>query len=480
MNTTTNFFEDYVFYYSVTLFLLYAVLGFAAFIAIRKYKMRIRKEDKLILSDPTNAPFVSVIAPAFNEEKTIIVNVKSLLTLNYPNFEVIIVNDGSKDRSLDLLINEFELVETNYLYIEKVKTRSFKSIYRSENPKFSKLTVVNKKNTGAKADALNAGINVSQYDHILCVDVDCILERDVLAKMVKPMMNSDVRVIGIGAALRISNNCDVDTKRGLITEVKPPNCLLALFQELEYMRSFLLSKMGWSLVNAVPNVSGALGLYDKEIVIKSGGYDSGTIAEDMDLVIRIASYMIEQGEKYRIKYLPISGSWTEGPPNLKLLGRQRSRWASGLAQVLVNHRMKLFNPKYKKIGMVVLPNNLLFEVLAPIIEVIGIVYFVYLLFFGIINWNLILLTLLLSYSIGLVLSSLVILFDILIQIQYKKKRFTLRLLFLPFLEPILYHPVIVYYSLKGFYKFLSSRKIEWGVMTRIGYEENSEIILTEN
>lgn len=455
-------------------------MAVAAFIAIRKYKNSTKKQDAFLLSDPQNAPFVSVIAPAFNEEKTIIVNVKSLLKLNYPNFEVVIVNDGSKDNSLQLLIDEFALVETDFLYIEKVKTKSFKAVYRSQNAKFSRLTVVNKNNAKAKADALNAGINVAKHDYILCVDVDCILEKDTLSKMVKSMMDSQVRVIGVGAALRISNNCDVDVKKGIITEVKPPNCLLALFQELEYMRSFLLSKMGWSLFNSVPNVSGALGLYDKEIVIKSGGYDCETIAEDMDLVIRISSYMIEQGEKYLIKYLPISGSWTEGPPNLQLLARQRSRWASGLAQVLVNHREKIFNFKYRNVGMVILPQNLLFEVFSPIVEVIGLLYFFISLFTGDFNATLFLLVLLLAISFGLVLSSIVLLFETLIQSHYKKKRSTLKIVFLPFIEPFLYHPLIVFYSFKGFYKYIISREIEWGVMTRIGYEEKSEIVLTEN
>lgn len=480
MKITVNFFESYIFDYAIIIFLLYIGLSIAAFIAIRKYKKRNSEYDKLILLDPSNAPFVSVIAPAFNEEKTIIVNVKSLLTLNYPNFEVIIVNDGSKDNTLNLLIQEFDLVETKFSYTEKVKTKSFKRVFKSRNQIFSKLTVVDKGNAGAKADALNAGINVSKYDQILCVDVDCIIERDALLKLVKTMLSSEVPVIGVGAALRLSNDCDVDVKNGLINQVKPPINLIPRFQEIEYLRSFLLSKMGWSLFNSVPNISGALGLYKKDIVIKCGGYFSNTLAEDMDLIIRIASYMIEQKLKYKIEYIPISGSWTEGPPDVKILGRQRSRWATGLVQVLVNHRKKIFNYKYKNIGMVVLPNNLIFEFLAPIIEVLGITYFLVLLLLGHANWPLLLFVFFFSCSFGLVFGSLAIFYDIMIENQYKRKRDSLKLLILPFFEPFIYHPILLYFSIRGFVRYFKFGQVNWGAMTRKGYKENPETLVTNN
>lgn len=475
-----NFFENYIFYYAITLFILYIGLAISAFIAIRKYKKRNSQNEELLLLDPTYAPFVSVVAPAFNEEKTIVVSVKSLLSLNYPNFEVIIVNDGSKDNTLDLLIKEFDLVPIDYNYIEKVKTKSFKRLYKSKNKFFSKLTVVDKDNVGAKADALNAGINVSNYDQLLCVDVDCVIERNALLKLVKSMMDSDVPVIGVGATLRMSNSCHVDVKNGAITQVNPPKGLLPRFQEVEYLRSFLISKMGWSLFNSTPNISGALGLYKKSIVVQCGGYNTHTLAEDMDLIIRIASYMIENKLKYKIKYIPISGSWTEGPANIKILGRQRSRWATGLAQVLVNHRGKIFNYKYKKIGLVVLPNNLLFEFLAPIIEFVGISYFLVLLFLGLANWPLLLFVLLFSCSFGLVLGCLAIYYDNLIESQYNRKRDNLKLLILPFFEPFVYHPLLLCFSLLGFIRYFNLRKVNWGTMSRKGYKESSEVVVTQN
>lgn len=480
MKIFINFFENYIFYYAVSLFILYIVLAISAFIAIRKYRKRNANNDEQLLLDSSNAPFVSVIAPAFNEEKTIVVSVKSLLSLNYPNFEVIIVNDGSKDNTLNLLIKEFDLAPDDYHYIEKIKTNSFKRLYRSKDNKYSNLIVIDKDNIGAKADALNAGINVSNYEHILCVDVDCVIERNALLKLVKSMMDSTTPVIGVGATLRMSNSCEVDVNKGVITQVKPPKGILPRFQEVEYLRSFLISRMGWSSFNSIPNISGALGLYKKKIILECGGYNTKTLAEDMDLVIRIASYMIETKQKYIIKYIPISGSWTEGPANLKVLGRQRSRWATGLAQVLVNHRTKIFNYKYKRIGLVVLPNNLFFEFLAPIIEVVGISYFLISLILGLANWPLLLFVLLFSCSFGLVLGSLAVLYDNLIESQYKRKRDNLKLFILPFVEPFVYHPLLLYFSLLGFVRYLKLKEVNWGTMSRKGYKESAEVIVTQN
>lgn len=474
------FFENYIFYYAFTLFIMYIGLSISAFIAIIKYKKRSLRDDEYLLLDPENAPFVSVIAPAFNEAKTIIVSVKSLLRLNYPNFEVIIVNDGSKDNTLDLLITEFELIPVEYNYVEKIQTRSYKSLYKSKKNAFSNLIVIDKENVGAKADALNVGINVSNYEQILCVDVDCVIEKNALLRLVKSMLDSHVPIIGVGATLRMSNSCDVDIEKGVITKVKPPKGILPRFQEIEYLRSFLISKMGWSSFNSVPNISGALGLYKKDVVVKCGGYNTKTVAEDMDLVIRMASYMIDNRQKYSIKYIPISGSWTEGPTNLTILGRQRCRWATGLAQVLVNHRGKIFNYKYKNIGLIVLPNNLLFEFLSPIIEVVGIGYFIVLLFSGLANWPLLLFILLFSCSFGLVLGSLAVFFDNLIESQYKRKRDNLKLLVLPLLEPFIYHPLLLYFSLLGFVRYFKLKQVNWGNMSRKGYKESKEIAITHN
>lgn len=475
-----DYYENYILLYALLLFFLYMFLSISAFVAIKRYKRKNHEMDDVLLEEPGLAPWVSVIAPAFNEEKTIIVNVKSLLTLNYPNYEVVIVNDGSNDRTLNLLIEEFDLIPMEYYYHEKIKTRSFDMVYKSRNPELAKLRVATKENSRAKADALNVGINLSKHPYILCVDVDCVLERNSLLKLMKSMMNSKTKIVGVGAALRLSNSCGVDTLNGVVEEVKAPRCLIPRFQELEYLRSYLISKMGWSLWNAVPNISGALGLYDKEAVINCGGYDPDSLAEDMDLVIRLASYKINKGENYDIKYIPISGSWTEGPSDLKLLNRQRTRWARGLAQVLWKHKNKMLNYKYKKIGLVVLPSNFLFEFMAPFIEISGLIYFLYLILYSSMNWMSVLFIFLLSFSFGMLFSSLALYFDQYVKTPYKRKRDVFLVWLLLFIEVVTYHPVLVYYALRGFYQFFVSQKIEWGVMTRQGFKEERTKIIVPN
>jgi cellulose synthase/poly-beta-1,6-N-acetylglucosamine synthase-like glycosyltransferase len=471
MDTSYNFFEYFIFSYASTMFMLYMVLGVFSFINIKRYlTYNSRLDDQFLIESPLT-PGISVVAPAYNEEKTIIVNVKSLLTLNYPLFEVIIVNDGSKDKTLELLIKEFELEETPYAYVERIKTKPFKRIFKSTNPKYSILTIVDKENGGTKADASNAGINAAQYPYFLCTDVDCLLERNTLLRLIKPVLNSGARVVAVGATLRMSNSCDITD--GVIERVRPPRALIPRFQELEYLRAYLFGKMGWSLVNCVPNVSGGLGLFDKEIAVNAGGYDGTSHAEDMDIMVKMAGYMVNNHQKYRIEYIPVSCCWTEGPPNLSILGRQRTRWATGLAQLFFVHRKILFNPRYKKLGMITFPFHLVFEFLAPVIEFIGIIYFIILILKGDVNWPMAGYIFLYSYSIAVMIGTLVILFDNFVKRQYKSALDIFKLWLMVFLEPFLYHPLLIYFSLKGYFNFYTSKEMKWGTMTRQGFEDTN-------
>ena len=467
-----NFFEYYIFFYASSMFLMYIVLGILSLIGINRYKTYNSKlDDDILLSSPLT-PGISVIAPAYNEEKTIIVNVKSLLTLNYPTFEVVIINDGSKDKTLELLINEFELVETPFAYVERIKTKPFKRILKSTNPEYHRLIVVDKVNGGTKADASNAGINACKYPYFLCTDVDCILERNTLLKMIKPILNSSLKVVGVGAVLRMSNSCDIE--EGIITRVRAPRALIPRFQELEYMRSYLFGKMGWSVINSVPNISGGLGLYDKEVAVNAGGYDGNSHAEDMDIMTKVASYMINNHEDYRIEYIPISCCWTEGPPNVKILMRQRVRWATGLAQIFLVHRRILFNPRYGRLGLVVFPINFLFEFLAPVIEAFGLGYFIFLLLKGDINWDTVGYIFLYSYSFGVFIGTMVLFYDNFVQRQYKTFREYLSLWILPLIEPFTYHLMLVFFNLKGYFNFFTGKEMQWGTMTRQGYDKKDK------
>ncbi|MFT4800923.1 MAG: cellulose synthase/poly-beta-1,6-N-acetylglucosamine synthase-like glycosyltransferase [Flavobacteriaceae bacterium] len=465
-------YEYFIFFYATSLILSYLILAVFSFIAITKYKSYNTDIDDEELLNSHLAPGISVIAPAYNEEKTIIINVKSLLTLNYPLFEVIIVNDGSKDKTLDLLIEEFDLVEAPFAYVEKIKTQPYKRTFKSQNPKYEILTIIDKENGGTKADAFNAGLNASVFPYYLNTDVDCILARNTLTKMIKPILNSKVRVIAVGATLRMSNNCEIE--EGVITRVRPPKALIPRFQELEYIRSYLLGKMGWEFINSVPNVSGGLGMFDKEIAIKSGGYGADSHAEDMDMLTRMAAHMMNNRMEYKIGYIPLSCCWTEGPPNLQILGRQRTRWASGLFQMFSDHRKILFNPTYKRLGLITFPYIFIFEFLAPIIEAFGFIFSIFLGIFGYVNWSFAPLIFFYSYTFAIMISSIVIIWDQMTFKYYNTTREVLTLFLTAFIEPILYHPVVVFYSLKGYFSYITSRELAWGTMTRQGFDNEDE------
>ena len=464
----TSVYESSIFVYGLTLLIIYAILAIFSFLAIASYVKKNKYFDyEAIVSSPLT-PGISIIAPAFNEGLTIIANVKSLLTLNYPVFEVIIVNDGSTDTTLQLMIDEFNLKIVEFAYNPKIKTQPVKCIYKSSQTQFLKLTVIDKENGKSKADASNAGVNVAGYAYFLCTDVDCILDKDTLLKLVEPIMKADDgRVIATGATLRIANSCDFDGT--LITRMRPPKSLIPRFQEIEYIRSFVLGKVGWGYINCVSNVSGGLGLFDKDIAIKAGGYDFLSFGEDMDLITRMCRYSVDNKIKYIIAYVPITLCWTEGPSSLKTLMRQRTRWARGLAQIISAHFSLIFNAKYGKMGLIAFPYIFFFELLAPIIEFLGILYFIFLIFFGFINWEFALLLLIFVYSYAVMISTIAILWDQITFRYYKTWSEVVLLCLTSFLEFFFFHPFIVFFSIRGYYFFITGKKHVWGNMERRGF-----------
>lgn len=495
MEAVGGFYESSVFIYGTTMLIVYAILAILSIIGIRRYLNKNRYVDyKLMLESPL-AEGISVIAPAYNEGVTIISNVRSLLTLNYPKFEVIIINDGSKDDTLEKLISEFELIRVDYAYVEKIITAPVKRIFKSTNPAYSKLVVIDKENGKSKADASNAGINVAAYDYFLCTDVDCILDKETLTKLIKPFMDSKTltvkevgepcpecgyihvvedkrRVIAVGATLRMVNSCEVDGN--LITRVRPPRQLLPRFQEMEYIRSFVLGKMGWDFINSVPNVSGGLGMFDKEIAVKAGGYDPKSFGEDMDLITRMCAYMKDNKRKYAVKYIPETLCWTEGPSTMQVFNRQRTRWARGLAQIMTIHKKVLFNPKYGTLGLIVFPYNFFFELLAPLIEFTGILYYIYLISTGQINWPFAIILIIFVYTYAVMITTLALLWDQLTFRYYNTTKEVLGLSMMAFLEPFIYHPFIVAFALKGYYNFITGKKHVWGNMQRQGFGQQQQ------
>lgn len=457
-----------IFFYSFAITVVYLLLALLGYLKIQKLRARYTAyEEKQVLGGDDFAPGISIVAPAFNEEVIIIDSVNSLLNMNYPRFEVVIVNDGSRDQTLPLLISTFSLVKSDFPYVEKVYCQPVHTVYKSTDPQFFRLIVVDKINGGTKADAMNAGVNVAKYDYFINTDVDCLLSSDTLTKCILPVLDSPVTVIAVGATMRMVNGCDV--KDGVITRVRPPHQLIPLFQETEYLRSYLVAKMGWSTINAIPNVSGGFGLFNKLVLISAGGFDSSSHAEDMDMTLRMVAYMRENNRPYRIAQIPDTCCWTEGPSNLQVLKRQRTRWGRGLLQIFVVHRKFLFNPKYGRMGLVVMPYALIFEFLAPLIEATGFLFMLYLIATEQINYQTFWLMLVFVYLIGVTVSVITISFDLTVKRQYQNIREYLRLILVSSFEAIIYHPFIVVYSILGYYQFLTQKNFTWGAMTRQGF-----------
>lgn len=466
------FFFGYVILgYSLLLIVSYVMLLVFAY----QYSFRYRQwSNKYICNMVQSSPFVpgiSVVAPAYNEEKTIVDNVRSLLKMDYPNFDVCIVNDGSKDRTLELLIETFEMVEVPFEYVEHVHSAPFKRLFKSINPAYARLMVVDKVNGGTKADAVNAGLNVISNPYFINTDVDCILSRDAMYQCIFPVIQNR-HIIAVSGTMSMSNGASMSN--GEIVDLRPSSRPIPLFQDLEYKRSFLVGKMGWSRINAMNNVSGGYGLFSTEVVVNAGGYSSTSFAEDMDMLTRMIAYCCDFNRPYRVVQIPHNCCWTEGPSNIKMLYRQRTRWGRGLIQLMWEHRRLLFNRKYKRLGLISMPYTFLFEFLAPIIETVGLGMTVYLAFTGGISWFSFFVTFLAIYAFSYMLSTFVVFYDYILGSSYTSRMSYLKLLLAAAFEPIIYHPLIVISSLVGYFRYITRQKAVWVSMERTGMKHKKK------
>ncbi len=459
------FFAHVIFYLTLVLFASYLMLGIFSAIALRKYlrKNSFINYNSLVLSPLS--PKISIIAPAFNESKTIIDNVRTLLSLYYNNFEVVIVNDGSTDNTFELMKDAYDLVRVNYYFDYRIPCERIRGVYRSKNPSYNRLTIIDK-NNGGKADSLNAGINICHSDLFVSIDADSIIEADSILKLVKPFLEQkDKKVIGTGGVIRIVNSCDVE--RGHIREIKVPSKFLPRLQVLEYTRAFLLGRMAWSQLDGLMLISGAMGLFDRETVIKAGGYSVKTVGEDMELVLRMRRYMAESETKYEVTYIPDPLCWTEVPSDLKSMRKQRTRWTRGLIESLRIHRKMFLNSQYGRLGLLGYPYWFFFEWMAPLVAFGGFIYTIYLIIRDSLNWPFYLLLFLFVYSFAVSLSTWAILFEEITFHKYKRKRDVLKLVGVAFLEPFFY-PVHTYFAVRGNLEALRGKK-GWGSAERSGF-----------
>lgn len=452
--------------YAILIMSSYLILAYLSTKALRSYLKKNSFVDYEVLLTSEFAPKLSLIAPAYNEGFTIEENVKSLLSLNYNNYEVIVVNDGSKDNSMEILINTYDLVLTDFKVDLKIETKKVRGIYTSRNAAFKKLIVVDKEN-GGKADALNVGLNIAQNPYVVCIDVDCILDKDSLLKLAKPFLESHgKRIIATGGVVRIANQCVI--RNGRLVEVHIPDAILPRIQVLEYLRAFLLGRMAWGRLDGLLLISGAFGAFDKEIALLSGGYDTKTVGEDMELVVRMRRYMVENKLPYSVSYIPDPLCWTEAPEDFKIFKKQRSRWMRGTIETLTIHKKMFLNPKYKLLGMLSIPYWTFFEFLAPAIEFIGLVITLLFILFGFINWHFFLLLVLFVYTFAVFFSVIALFSEEFTYHKYPKQADFFKLLLAAFIEPLYFHPLTVYAALVGYKEKIRGTK-GWGEMTRKGF-----------
>ncbi len=470
LNLFFEVFNSVFLYYATFLFASYLLIAILSTSELKSYIRKNKYFNYRTIRGYQILPSVSIIAPSYNEEESIVENIRSLLSLQYPKVEVIIVNDGSKDNSFEKVIKSYELVKVKYAYNQTIKTAYVRGVYKSLNNAYSNLIFVDKEN-GGKADALNAGINISRSDLFLAIDVDCIIEPDGIMRMVKPFMEEDdnKKVIASGGVIRVANSCEI--KDGRIEKVRYPKNLWGKFQVLEYFRAFTLGRMAWSRINGLLIISGAFGMFDKKLAQTVGGYDASSVGEDLELVVRMRRYMHKIAkEKYKVAFIPDPLCWTEVPSTVKVLSRQRNRWARGSIDTILKHRGMCMNPKYGRIGMISFPYWILFEWFAPILETIGIVYFIVALSLGMVNYQIFFVLLLFVFSFALAFSSLAVFYETFLFNRYKGARFLLKIIFIAMAEMIIFHPMNVFFSLKGNYDFFFRKnKKRWGIMTRKGF-----------
>jgi len=452
-------FSSVIFAYFIIVNLFYMILIAISWDRLMEF-IRIVNSDITLTSSYTKP--ISIIVPAYNEQETIIDNVKSLLELDYPLLEVIVVNDGSCDETLSRMLSHFKLRKIDLELNMQIYCNEIRGVYSSfEMPN---LVVVDKVN-GGKADALNAGINVSKYPLVCAIDADCVIEKDALLRIVKPFLKYD-ETIAVGGIVRIANGCEI--RAGKLIRARIPKRSIEIFQIVEYFRAFLTSRVGWEAMNALLIISGAFGLFKKSAVVAVGGYQK-TIGEDMELTLRMHEHYRRNDIPYKIEFASDAVCWTQAPDNLKGLKSQRIRWHRGLADALLKHNKMLFNLDYGKVGMLSMPYFFFVELLGPVIEAMGYIMLVISLYMGFLSEKFIYIFLM-AFLFGILFSFSAIFFE---QISYKRYnglREILMLFAFSLLEQFIYRQLTVWWRVKAFWNYRKGRK-QWGTIQRKSFEQ---------
>ncbi len=452
-------------FYFIAMHLGYLMLNVISVISIRRYMEEHSISTLPSISTGLEMP-ISLLIPAYNEEITIINSIQSLLQLNYPEFEVIVINDGSRDNTMQVLIDHFDLRIFPESYYNRLPTRKIEQIYVSK--KHKNLRVINKVN-GGKADSLNAGINIARFPLFCAVDADSILQSNSLDRIVQPFLE-DPRTVAAGGSVRIANGCHID--KGFVTKADLPKNPLALFQVAEYLRAFLFGRLGWSPLNALLIVSGAFGLFHKETVVSVGGYKSNTIGEDMELIVRMHRLLRKRRKPYRIKFVPDPICWTEAPEDLKTLRNQRVRWQRGLSESLLSNIRLLFNRHGGTVGWLAMPYMLFFEWIGPIIELFGLFLVALGFALGYVSPEVTLIFYVIAIGFGMLLSIVAVLLEEMSFHIYTKPTYVFKLFLCALLENFGYRQLNSWWRMLAMFQIFTRRQASWGNMKRTGTRKN--------
>lgn len=448
-------------------FVLFTLMGMFSFRGIWGHQKKKNIGELSRIRSSSLAPDITIIAPAFNESLTIVENVRSLLYLRYDNYDIMVVNDGSEDDTLDKLIRAYDLEKAAPSADPKWDRPDIRGVYRSNNPDYHHLTVVDKVK-GGKSKALNTGLQLSGSKYVGCIDVDCLLHPDALLHVVRAFtQKSRKRVIAVGGVIRIANSCKVN--KGILEEIRLPENWLARFQLLEYTRSFLMARMAWKAVDSLMIISGAFGFFDREIALEVGGYDPDNVGEDLEIVFRMRRHMHDRGIPYTMEYLPDPLCWTEVPEDLSTLINQRDRWSRGNIETLHQHRKMAFNSRYGRLGLLGYPYWLFYEGLSPLLEFTGFLIVILCGVTGVINSGYFIAVTVALYSFSVLFSFLAILWEVMVYNQYTRIRDLLRLMVCALLEPVVFHPIVVWSSVRGILKKALGVRSGWGRKVRKGF-----------
>lgn len=457
------FFNYFVLYYVLCINLVYFIQLILSAFNLSDYIKKMKYSDYKNYSSSSNMLPISLLVPAYNEEKTIVESIRSLILLNYSEFEIVVINDGSKDKTLEVLINAFNLKTVNQPIRYHIKTNKVKAVYR--NIDIPNLVVIDKEN-GGKADALNTGINVSRYPVFVAIDADSVLESDSLVRVIMPFVE-DRYTIAVGGIVRVANGNKIEGS--VIRDIGLPGNKIAMFQIIEYLRAFLTGRMGWDAMKALLIISGAFGAFKKEEVLQVGGYTTGTIGEDMELVVKLHEYMRKSKRKYKVKFIPDPVCWTQVPETIRDLRSQRRRWQIGLMDSLLRHKKMFLNPKYGMVGILATPYFWIFEMLGPIVEITGYILVPFSYFYGLLNLKFLILFLTASVLYGIILSIGAILLEEYTFNKYPTLGQLLKLTLFGIIENFGYRQLTTLYRLEGIITFRKHRH-RWGEIKRKSFQ----------